>query len=260
MSDGANSQARISHRVLKRRSIRVALTLAIASIGLLAAFWDDLVEKRVAIVEPKRLVRGAWQRPGPLRTILKREGIRTIVTLTAINRDDPKYVGQAKVVRETGVDWIIVPMRGSRATLEQMAEAADLLADPERQPVFFHCVAGHHRTSLAHAAYLIRHRGWSAERAWREVSSMPWARPRADGDDQRLIEAFAAAQGARQRSRKDDDHAATASSDLHHSADPDPVSARRAVRRGETLDGQLRHGGARPDLPLGANAVELARP
>ena len=69
---------------------------------------------------------------------------------------------QAKVVTEMGVSWLFVPMRGSTATLEQMAEAADLLADPGRQPVFFHCVAGHHRTSLAHAAYLIRHRGWSA--------------------------------------------------------------------------------------------------
>ena len=48
-----------------------------------------------------------------------------------------------------------------------MAEAADLLADPNRQPVFFHCVAGHHRTSLTHAAYLIRHAGYSAEQAWR---------------------------------------------------------------------------------------------
>ena len=92
-----------------------------------------------------------------MRTIIARERIKTIVTLTAINHDDPKYVGQAQVVAETGVSWMIVPMRGSRATLEQMAEAADLLADPDRQPVFFHCVAGHHRTSLAHAAYLIRH-------------------------------------------------------------------------------------------------------
>ncbi|MBX6315784.1 MAG: dual specificity protein phosphatase family protein, partial [Isosphaeraceae bacterium] len=80
----------------------------------------------------------------------------------------------------------------SRATLEQMEEAADLLADPKRQPVFFHCVAGHHRTNLAHAAYLIRHHGYSAERAWRAVASLPWSRPDADEDDWRLIEAFAA--------------------------------------------------------------------
>lgn len=125
-----------------------------------------------------------------------RERIKTIVTLTAINHDDPKYVSQARVVAESGVNWLFVPMRGSQATLDQMVEAADLLADPDRQPVFFHCVAGHHRSSLAHAAYLIRHCGWPADLAWKEVSQLPWARPcsSADQNDKRLIEAFARSQ------------------------------------------------------------------
>jgi protein tyrosine phosphatase (PTP) superfamily phosphohydrolase (DUF442 family) len=165
--------------------------VAVVSALALAAAWEELAEKRVAVVAEGRLVRGAWQRPGPLRRLIEREGIRTIVTLTAINRDDPKYVAQEEVVRRTGVAWVIVPMRGSRATMEQMAEAADLLADPARQPVFFHCVGGHHRTSLVHAAYRIRHQGWSAERAWREVAGLPWARPEADARDRRLIGAFA---------------------------------------------------------------------
>lgn len=166
------------------------LTCLGAVLGV-AAGWDVVLEKRVAVVVPGRIVRGAWQRAWPLERILAREKIRTIVTLTAINRDDPKYVEQASVVRKCGVDWIIVPMRGSRATLKQMAEAADLLADPERQPVFFHCVAGHHRTSLVHAAYRIRHEGWPADRAWAEVAALPWARPQADEGDRKLIEAFA---------------------------------------------------------------------
>jgi protein tyrosine phosphatase (PTP) superfamily phosphohydrolase (DUF442 family) len=133
-----------------------------------------------------------------LRAILARERIKTIVTLTAINQNDPKYPGQAQVVSDTGVSWLFVPMRGSTATLEQMAEAADLLAEPSRQPVFFHCVAGHHRTTLAHAAYLIRHEGYSAEQAWNFVSSLPWSRPSAPADrsDKALIEEFARVQGS----------------------------------------------------------------
>ena len=179
----------------RRTAIRLGIGLGLAGLALgVGSSWYDLVEKRVAVVVPGRLVRGAWQRPGPLRALIDREEIRTIVTLTAINTDDPKYVDQARVVEGTGVDWIIVPMRGSRATLDQMAEAADLLADPARQPVFFHCVAGHHRTSLAHAAYRIRHEGWSAARAWDEVAGLPWARPESDAEDRGLIEAFAASQ------------------------------------------------------------------
>jgi hypothetical protein len=109
-------------------------------VGLLAYAGlarDDWIEKRVSVVEAGRLVRGAWQRPGPLRKIIARERIKTIVTLTAINSSDPKFIDQERVVRETGIGWMIIPMRGSRATAEQMALAADLLADPARQPFFF---------------------------------------------------------------------------------------------------------------------------
>jgi protein tyrosine phosphatase (PTP) superfamily phosphohydrolase (DUF442 family) len=133
-----------------------------------------------------------------LRSIIARERIKTILTLTAINREDPKYVAQAKVVAETGVEWVLIPMRGSRATLEQMALAADILGDAARQPVFFHCVAGHHRTSLAHAAFRIRHEGWSAEAAWAEVAGLPWASwwSSSDRNDRELIMAFAQVQQA----------------------------------------------------------------
>jgi protein tyrosine phosphatase (PTP) superfamily phosphohydrolase (DUF442 family) len=173
--------------------VGIALALAIGSVWGAVCLHDGTGEKRVRTIVPGRLIRGAWQSPEALRQILARERIKTIVTLTAINRDDPKYVSQAEVVNGTGVDWVIVPMRGSTATLEQMTEAADLLADPDRRPVFFHCVAGHHRTSLAHAAYLIRHEGYSAEQAWGAVAGLPWTRPyaTADQNDRRLILEFA---------------------------------------------------------------------
>ncbi|WP_158633601.1 phosphatase domain-containing putative toxin [Tautonia sociabilis] len=178
----------------RRRIALLALAL-LATAGV--SFRHDLFEKRVVVLAPGQLVRGAWQRPRPLRRLIARERIRTIVTLTAINTHDPKYVDQQRVVRQTGVDWIIVPMRGSTATIEQLAEAADLLADPARQPVFFHCVGGHHRTNLALAAYRIRHQGWSADRAWEELERFPWTEPEDQFDDRRLIEAFAASPFAR---------------------------------------------------------------
>ncbi len=160
--------------------------------GYSAWQWRDVFfEKRVAVVVPGRIIRGAWQSPGPLRRILARERIKTILSLSAINTNDPKYVEQAQVVRETGVDWRLIPIHGSYASLAQMAEAANILADPALQPIFFHCVAGHHRSSQAHAAYRIAHEGWSADRAWAEVAALPWARPAKDREDHRLIEAFA---------------------------------------------------------------------
>ena len=188
--------------IARRKTIRrllatVAACLLVGSLWAAASSWNTAA-RRLRIVEPGRLVGGAWQTPAALRPLIESRRIRTIVTLTAINRDDEKYVGQAEVVRQTGVDWVIVPMHGSSATLDQMADAADLLADPARQPVYFHCVAGHHRTSLAHAAYLIRHAGYSADQAWEVVAGLPWARPgaRADEKDRALIFEFARVQSS----------------------------------------------------------------
>ena len=174
---------------------RIVLGSVAAPASLYGAwqFRDEVFEKRFAVVVPGRIYRGAWQRPIPLRRILLRERIKTVVTLTAINRDDPKYVDQAPVLRSLGVDWRFVPIHGSYASVAQMAEAADLLADPRLQPIFYHCVAGHHRSSQAQAAYRIHHDGWAADRAWAEVAALPWARPRTDVGDHRLIEAFALA-------------------------------------------------------------------
>jgi protein tyrosine phosphatase (PTP) superfamily phosphohydrolase (DUF442 family) len=251
-------------RLNRRGAIGLMLGGA-ATLGFGAASaWDEAIEKRVAVVAPGRLLRGAWQRPWPLRRIIAREKIRTIVTLTAINRDDPKYVRQARVVRDAGVAWVIVPMRGSRATLEQMAEAADLVADPRRQPVFFHCVAGHHRSSLVHAAYLIRHRGFSAEGAWREVAALPWARPGAPADDgdRRLIAAFAAAEVARARIRPPEgvDHASRPDAKMDRPSVPGAAAGGARVPRVEPGDGQLRDRPPRPGLPLGAVARGRSRP
>jgi DSP-PTPase phosphatase fused to NAD+ Kinase len=158
--------------------------------------WYDWFEKRVVVVVPGQLIRGAFQRPGPLRRLVEREKIKTIVTLAALPEVSDRFRGQARVVERTGIRWIILPILDSRPSIEQMARAADLLADRRSRPIFFHCIAGHHRTSLAQAAYRIRYEGWSTERAWREVSALPWARPHADAFDHRQIENFAAKYGA----------------------------------------------------------------
>jgi len=249
--------------MLRRLSAGAAVAIALALAWEVVSPWNR-AEKRIRVVVPGRLVRGAWQDPGSLRAIIARERIKTIVTLTAINRDDPKYLGQAQVVSDTGVGWVIVPMRGSRATLEQMARAADLLADPSLQPVFFHCVAGHHRTSLAHAAYLIRHRGSSAEEAWGAVAGLPWARPGAAADqrDKGLIEDFARAQRflspkAGQATREvHDDEEDTLAADrrLDHAVGGGARHPQPGLRGVGPGDFQLRPGAAGPDLPIGPDA------
>jgi len=177
---------------------RTWLKIVLGSVGgSLASYsaWqrrDEWFEKRVAVVVPGKIVRGAWQGPRPLRRLLARERIKTILSISAINHDDPKYVAQAEVVREFDVDWAFVPIKGSYASVDEMERAVAILADPARQPIFYHCVAGHHRSSQVQAAYRIEREGWTADRAWEEVAALPWARPTTDLEDRRRIEAFAA--------------------------------------------------------------------
>jgi len=239
----------------------VLLALGLGSGIFLVMHRDSWFEKRVYVVVPGRLVRGAWQRKGPLRRIISREAIKTIVTLTAINSADPKFRDQAEVVQDTGVRWVVVPMRGSRATPEQMALAADLLADPACQPVFFHCVAGHHRTSLAHAAYLIRHRGYTADQAWQAVSRLQWARPDSavDRNDRFLIEEFARVQRSLVPSREQGvweiGHEAWphATGQVVRSANGACTGVSLDVDLLESGDVQLRGPSAGPDLPIGTD-------
>jgi protein tyrosine phosphatase (PTP) superfamily phosphohydrolase (DUF442 family) len=183
----------------KRHWVPVAVAVLLAAVAgqFGVTHWYDWSEKRVMVVEPGQLVRGAFQRPGPLRRVVAREHIKTIVTLSGVGEIPDRFAEQAEVVKETGVTWKIVPILGSRPSLEQMAEAADLLGDPSLRPVFFHCVAGHHRTSLALAAYRIRHEGWTAGQAWAEISKLPWAAEGNDTFDHEQVERFAAKYGAK---------------------------------------------------------------
>jgi hypothetical protein len=254
----------MSFPIPDRFGVRVAIVVAVAaSVG--AAVWSKShAEKRVRVVVPGRLVRGGWQDPMALHRIICRERIKTIVTLSAINSTDPKYVNQAKVVAQTGVGWQIVPMQGSRATMEQMARAADLLADPGLQPVFFHCVAGHHRTSLAHAAYLIRHAGWSPSAAWQEVSRLPWSRPDAasDQNDQALIYEFASfnqtvlsqARFVSPEVHDDDEVTLAPNREMGRSADRGDHDPGNRVCHLESDELQLRPGAARQNLPFWSDA------
>lgn len=258
----------------RRRSFRMWLGLSVLAVaGVVAAaiaFRDDVFEKRVHVIRPGQLVRGAWQRSSPMRRIIDREGINTIVTLTAINQTDEKFIDQKEVVEDKGIDWIIIPMRGSRATMEQMAIAADLLADPKRQPVYFHCVAGHHRTSLAHAAYLIRHEGYTAEQAWEVVSGLEWARPDAppDQNDRFLIEEFARTQASlTSLGGSGNGYWEVSGGERAKTVDQkdsgggrDAVGDDRGLGRLEPGERELRDGAAKPGVPIGSNVGGDARP
>jgi protein tyrosine/serine phosphatase len=54
-------------------------------------------------------------------------------------------------------------------TLSQLAAFLKIVASPESQPVYVHCVGGRHRTGVMTAVYRMAKDGWTAEQAFKEM-------------------------------------------------------------------------------------------
>jgi protein tyrosine phosphatase (PTP) superfamily phosphohydrolase (DUF442 family) len=158
--------------------------MAVASIVALvgAAAWpfrDHVLMKNFRIVEPGGVYRGAEQKPGPLRRIIERHEIRTIVCLV-----DPEPNERA-VAKSLGVEWLWVPLGDSSAdvTFDRLEELADILAAPTKRPVFFHCRRGVYRSNLGQAVYRMKRCGWTLEQALDELHKSGYD-PEESGGDQ----------------------------------------------------------------------------
>lgn len=103
-------------------------------------------------------------------------GIRTVVNLGS------KHDWDEPVCRAQGVKYVDLPvgdvwaMCGVPAPNQtaggepyDLRPLWELLESPEAQPILIHCWGGVHRTGVASAIYRIRHDGWRAEEAIREM-------------------------------------------------------------------------------------------
>jgi len=115
-----------------------------AAIGLSALTasaipWSSVFEKRVAVVVPGRLVRGAWQGPGPLQRIIGREKILKVhvrkvplapaVNLKTIARGTPGFSG-ADLMNLVNEAALLAARRGKRlVTMLEFDSAKDKVKD-----------------------------------------------------------------------------------------------------------------------------------
>ncbi len=134
--------------------------------------YEYVLPVRAVEVVPGALYRGAWQHDIPMRGLVREHHIKTIVAL-AHPEGHHMAIAERKLARDLGVDWVHVPIiddpkigHGKTVT-ELLDQAADLLADPDRRPIYFHCHHGLIRTSMAQMAWRMKHCGWTLERAER---------------------------------------------------------------------------------------------
>jgi len=172
----------------RRRFLLVGLGIGAATTAAVQ-YRDDFVPKRFAEIVPGQLYRGAWQRPRQISSIVDDYAIRSILSLAVMGQADLKFTSYAGVVREKKLDWIHMPIVRSYMKLEQMAEAADWV-EALPKPLLFHCVAGHHRTTQAHAAWRMRHHGWTFDQVCAELEQYRWTSRTRDKKDFALVQSF----------------------------------------------------------------------
>jgi len=95
-------------------------------------------------------------------------GIKTLVDLRGDDGDPAEKEEAARV----GLGYVRIPMTTREApSQETLAEFLRVVTDPERMPVYVHCVGGRHRTGVMTAVYRMTQDGWTPDRAFREMKT-----------------------------------------------------------------------------------------
>lgn len=139
---------------------------------------DYVIPEKFRVVEAGKIYRGAWQKPYPMRKILKDYRIKTVIALAHMP-DDPMPVAERALAESMGVRWIHVPIYydsrdpgNADAMGDRLERAAALVADPANQPVYFHCHHGVNRASMVQIAYRTLYCDYSLDQAQAEIAQM----------------------------------------------------------------------------------------
>jgi protein tyrosine phosphatase (PTP) superfamily phosphohydrolase (DUF442 family) len=181
--DGTSGEHQLSRRRLGLLTIATIVALGSSALW---QFREYAFAKNFRVVESGAVYRGAEQKPWPLRRIIERHGVRTIVCLV-----DPDPTEQA-LASSLGVEWLWVPLGESSAeiTFDRLEELAEILADRTKRPVFFHCRRGVYRSNLGQAVYRMKECGWPLGQALDELREAGFD-PNDSGGDQSCAELLA---------------------------------------------------------------------
>ncbi len=184
-----------SLRRLWLRGLLAAGLVAVAGEQLWRHGHDYVFAREFAEVLPGKIYRGGWQKDWPMRRIVRKHGIKTIVAL-AHPDDHPLVIQERALAAELGIRWVHIPIvdlrdvPGSPTISELIEQAAKEVADPANQPVYFHCHHGVNRASMVQIAYRTMFCGWTLEQANDEIARTFGLRPVNHGPDYRHMEIF----------------------------------------------------------------------
>ncbi len=93
---------------------------------------------------------------------LKKMGVATVINLRSFHSDRDE-------IGDTGLAYEHIHMKAWHPEDEDIVRFLQIVTDPKRQPVFFHCQHGADRTGTMCAVYRIAVQGWSKEDAIDEL-------------------------------------------------------------------------------------------
>jgi protein tyrosine/serine phosphatase len=93
-------------------------------------------------------------------------GVKSVINLTSDDAD----ANEKSMVEGAGMKYFQIPMTTHQPpTAAQLSAFLKIVNDPDRQPVYVHCVGGRHRTGVMTAVYRMADDGWTADRAFAEM-------------------------------------------------------------------------------------------
>lgn len=157
------------------------LTVAISSSAILAPQMVQAADvkvispaeaKKAALVHVMNfeqvspgLLRGGAPSALALRE-LKDAGVKTIVNLRGGGAGSTK---EERAAKEIGLDYYNIPMGYADPNLTKVSSVLDILRDPEKQPVYLHCMHGADRTGMIVGIQRVTQDGWQFDRAYSEM-------------------------------------------------------------------------------------------
>ena len=103
---------------------------------------------------------------------LKAMGVKTVVNLRHYHGH-----GEEKACRERGLDYAWIALESSDAPSdEEVRRFLQVVTDPARQPVFFHCKLGQDRTGTLCACYRMAVQDWPLQDALAEMDAFGFNR------------------------------------------------------------------------------------
>jgi len=174
----SNEQKRSSGRAKShKRLIVVGVAVGLATVGLAVKHGrHHVVPKRFVEVIPGQIYRSGEMEQGPFLRVLEKHDIRTILTLLNREEGDPAQAFEEKVAADRGVRLVRMGMPGDGlAHLDEIDQAAALLADSANHPLLVHCAAGVNRTGVVVAAWRMKYCGWGPAEAIAEAERCGWS-------------------------------------------------------------------------------------